>query len=124
MQKFFIYSLLLGLFLSGCAIYKVDVRQGNLVTQEMVEQLELGIPAEKVRFIMGTPLVVDVFHQNRWDYLYSYQASDDEQREQRRISLYFDGNQFLQRVEGDVKISQRRKQKPTPLPDFDQEPIL
>jgi outer membrane protein assembly factor BamE len=123
MHKFLTY-LLLGLFVSGCSVYKIDVRQGNLVTQEMLEQLELGMEQEKVRFIMGTPLVVDVFHQNRWDYLYSYQASADDQREQRHISLYFDENQRLVRVDGDVKIGQPRQQKPTPFPEFDQEPIL
>ncbi|HDN27430.1 MAG TPA: outer membrane protein assembly factor BamE [Thioploca sp.] len=124
MQKFFVwYCLSAGLFLSGCSMYQIDVQQGNLVTQEMLDQLQLGMPAKKVRFVMGTPLMVDVFHQNRWDYLYSFQASDGK-REQRRISLYFDENKRLQRIEGDVKIGKQRQQKPAPLPDFDQEPIL
>ena len=79
--------------------------------------------AEKVRLILGTPLLVDVFHQNRWDYLYSFQPGGG-QRTQRHISLYFDNNQRLAKIDGDIKIGKPRPQKPAPLPDFDQEPIL
>ena len=124
MQKSYIL-LFLGMtwFLSSCTIYKIDVRQGNLVTQEMLDQLELEMSTQKVQLIMGTPLIVDVFHQHRWDYLYSFQPGGS-QREQRHISLYFDDSQRLQRVEGDVKIGKPRPPKPAPLPDFDQEPIL
>jgi outer membrane protein assembly factor BamE len=120
---FILYSLCASFFLSGCSVYKIDIRQGNFVTQEMLDQLEWNMPAKKVRFIMGTPLLVDVFHQHRWDYLYSFQAGGGE-RKQRRITLFFDENQHLKKIEGLVKIGKRRPQKPAPLPEFDQEPIL
>jgi len=87
--------------LSACGlIYKIDVPQGNLVTQEMVSQLERGMDRRQVTYIMGTPLVVDVFHVNRWDYVYSFRPGGGE-RIQRRLSLYFE-NDRLARVEGDV----------------------
>jgi outer membrane protein assembly factor BamE len=112
------------LLLASCAVYKIDVQQGNLVTQEMLDQLELNLPVRKVRFIMGSPLMIDTFHQERWDYIYSVQPGGGE-RQQRKITLFFDENKLLKRVEGDVKIGKRQPQKPVPLPgDFDQEPIL
>ncbi|MGQ0657189.1 MAG: outer membrane protein assembly factor BamE domain-containing protein [Chromatiales bacterium] len=82
-------------------VYKIDVQQGNVVTQEMLAQLEPGIDKAKVRYIMGTPLVVDVFHQDRWDYLYTMQKRGG-QRVQRRVSLYFKNDQ-LDHIDGDVK---------------------
>jgi len=122
MQKFII--LFVGLFLAACSVHKIDIQQGNVVTQEMLDQLELNMPARKVRFIMGTPLVRDVFHQQRWDYVYSFQDGKG-QRKQRNITLFFDKNKRLQKIKGDVKIGKQRKQKPAaPLPTIDQEPIL
>lgn len=122
MQKFII--LFVGLFLASCTVYKIDVQQGNVVTQEMLDQLELNMPARKVRFVMGTPLLRDVFHQQRWDYIYSFQDGNG-QRKQRSITLFFDKNKHLQKIKGDVKIGKQRKPKPaTPLPTIDQEPIL
>lgn len=82
-------------------VYKIDVQQGNVVTQEMLAKLQPGMDKSKVRFIMGTPLVVDVFHQNRWDYLYTLQERGGEIK-QRRISLYFKDDK-LERIEGNVK---------------------
>jgi len=82
-------------------VYKIDVQQGNLVTQDMLAQLEPGMDKAKVKYIMGTPLVTDTFHADRWDYLYTMQERGGE-RTQRRVSLFFtDGK--LARVEGNVK---------------------
>jgi outer membrane protein assembly factor BamE len=112
------------LLLSSCAIYKIDVQQGNLITQEMLDQLYVGIPAKKARFILGTPLLVDTFHPKRWDYLYSFQAGGDK-REQRRITLFFDESDSLARIDGDVRIGSRPMPKTTPVEDKDQQqPIL
>jgi outer membrane protein assembly factor BamE len=92
--------------LSACSVpqrlqpFHIDIRQGNYVTQEMASQLTPGMTEEQVRFIMGTPLLVDPFHANRWDYVYSY-APEGRVSEQRRITLMFkDGK--LSSVEGDV----------------------
>jgi len=82
-------------------VYKIDVQQGNVVTQDMLAQLEPGMDRARVRYIMGTPLVVDVFHQDRWDYVYTEQKRGGD-RLQRRVSLYFE-NDRLKRVAGDVK---------------------
>lgn len=80
--------------------YRIDVRQGNMVTQEMVAQLKPGMTREQVRFILGTPLVADMFHANRWDYVYRFQPGHGEVQE-RHLVVFFDGNK-LDHLGGDV----------------------
>ncbi len=125
MNKYIILTISCLLFLASCAVYKIDVQQGNVVTQEMLNQLQYNMPTRKVRFIMGSPLIVDVFHQNRWDYLYSFQAGGD-QRMQRTISLFFENDKLI-RVSGDVTLGKQPEitQPPTsPSEIYDEEPIL
>jgi len=80
--------------------YRIDVRQGNFVTQEMVAQLKPGLSREQVRFILGSPLVADMFHGDRWDYVYSYKQGYGE-AQQRTLTVFFQDNK-LTRVAGDV----------------------
>lgn len=80
--------------------YKIDVRQGNMVTQEMVAQLKPGQTKDQVRFILGTPLVADMFHADRWDYVYRFQPGYGEVQERRLVVYFQDGK--LVRVGGDV----------------------
>jgi outer membrane protein assembly factor BamE len=80
--------------------YRIDVRQGNFVTQDMVAQLKPGLSREQVRFILGSPLVADMFHADRWDYVYRYQRGWQE-AEQRILTVFFQDNK-LTRVAGDV----------------------
>ena len=69
------------LLLSGCSYiptlpYKIDIQQGNVVTEEMVEKLKPGMSRSQVRFVLGTPLITDVFHADRWDYFYYFAHVD------------------------------------------------
>lgn len=80
--------------------YKIDIPQGNVVTQEMVAKLKPGMTKSQVRFIMGTPLITDAFHANRWDYVYRLQKAG-KLTEERKLALFFEQD-LLQRVEGDV----------------------
>lgn len=84
--------------------YRIDVQQGNVITQEMVAQLRPGMDKKKVNFIMGSPSILDTFHANRWDYVYTFQ-SGRSRPEKRRVTLYFE-NDLLARVEGDVKTAE------------------
>ncbi|WP_191489715.1 outer membrane protein assembly factor BamE [Pseudomonas sp. FEN] len=93
------------LALAGCSfpgVYKIDIQQGNVVTQDMIDQLRPGMTRKQVRFIMGNPLLTDTFHANRWDYLYSLQPGGGE-RQQERISLLFNANDQLASLSGDFK---------------------
>ena len=109
MRSLLILTCSAGIF-AGCSIgsvtemvspFKIDVRQGNYVDQSMIAQLKHGMTPDQVRFVLGTPLIMDVFHQNRWDYVYRFQTGEGEVS-QRRISVFFvDGK--LDFVSGDVE---------------------
>ena len=84
----------------GVTPYRIDIQQGNYVTQEMVSQLKPGMTKEQVQNTLGTPLLTDVFHADRWDYVYTLDAANGR-KEQRKLTAFFkDGK--LARVEGDV----------------------
>lgn len=82
--------------------YKIDIQQGNVLTQEMVSQLRPGLTKDQVRFILGTPVLMDMFHGNRWDYVYSLRKGNSGQTEMRKFSTIFDADGRLVRVAGDV----------------------
>lgn len=97
--------LLASATLSGCGfvgfpgVYKIDVEQGNLVDQEMIEQLKPGMSRRQARFIMGSPLVEDTFNPDRWDYPYVIRNGQDIIREA-QVTLIFEGD-TLTDVRGD-----------------------
>jgi outer membrane protein assembly factor BamE len=84
----------------GITPYKMDIQQGNVVTQDMVAKLKPGMTKSQVRFALGTPLVVDPFHNDRWDYVY-VQQKRGRVTEERRIVVLFSDDKLL-RIEGDV----------------------
>lgn len=92
-------------FASGCGyfqfpgIHRVEVQQGNIITQDMVDQLRPGMTKSQVRYIMGTPLLADSFHQNRWDYYYSIKKADGKET-QEQVTLLFSDDR-LTTIRGD-----------------------
>jgi outer membrane protein assembly factor BamE len=80
--------------------YKMDIQQGNVVTHEMIARLQPGMTRAQVRFTLGTPLVVDPFRADRWDYVYLF-TRRGVVTEQRRIVVVFKDEKLV-RVEGDV----------------------
>lgn len=90
------------LALSACSIHTVDIQQGNIITPEMVQQLKPGMTKQQVRFIMGTPTIVDTFHPDRWDYIYTLKEKTGKQ-EQKHVGLFFDGDE-LTRIEADSAL--------------------
>jgi len=81
-------------------VHHIDVQQGNVVTRDMVDQLKVGMNRSQVQFIMGTPLVIDTFHQQRWDYIYYFKPGYGEPTEQ-KVTLLFD-NDTLTSIQGAV----------------------
>lgn len=109
-------SLLLAALLPGCSYvpripgitpYRMEIQQGNFVSQDMVAQLKPGMTKEQVRFILGTPLVTDIFHPERWDYVY-WRETSQGRREQRKLAVFFEQGQ-LARLEGDVVSAKAEK---------------
>jgi outer membrane protein assembly factor BamE len=95
--------------LAGCSLvesvkkfgpYSINVQQGNALDAESIARLKPGLSRSQVRFLLGTPLVVDPFRTDRWDYVYLFYDAGTLV-EQKRISLFFDGD-ILARIEGDV----------------------
>lgn len=81
-------------------IYKIDVQQGNVITQDMVARLKPNMDKKKVQFIMGTPVIKDTFNSKRWDYLYTYHHGGGH-TDRRLITLIFE-NDLLVAIDGDV----------------------
>jgi len=81
-------------FVGFPGVYKIDIEQGNLVTQEMIDQLQPGMSRRQVRFIMGSPLVEDTFQPDRWDYPYVIRNGPDIIREA-QVRIFFEGDKLV-----------------------------
>jgi outer membrane protein assembly factor BamE len=98
--------------LSGCALptipgvtpYRMEIQQGNFISQEMVSRLSPGMSKEQVRLTLGTPLLTDIFHGDRWDYIY-WRDTRDGPREQRKLAVHFSDGKLV-RLDGDVVARQ------------------
>lgn len=100
-----LFTLLGLLLLAGCSsvpslLYRIDVQQGNFITQEIVDKLNLGMTKSQVRFVLGSALISDPFHDNRWDYVYRL-VQDGKLIEQRRLTVFFENDKLI-RTEGDT----------------------
>jgi outer membrane protein assembly factor BamE len=80
--------------------YRIEIQQGNFISQEMLNQLKIGMTREQVRYVLGTPLVTDIFHADRWDYVYYRERAG--RADQRRVSVHFDKEGRLERIGGDT----------------------
>ncbi|MEY3018288.1 MAG: hypothetical protein RL336_1423 [Pseudomonadota bacterium] len=108
------------LLVAGCSfpgVYKMRVPQGNIVKQDMLDQLEIGMTKRQVRFIMGTPMVTDSFNDQRWDYIFQVQHGKKTLIEE-RIAVIFDGDKLVS-IEGQLK--NKNVDKPT---DEDSNPVV
>ena len=94
----FLFALLV--LFAGCTSflpYKMEIRQGNYVTPEMRKKIRVGMSRQQVISVLGSPLVSDVFHANRWDYIYRFEEKT-RLTEQQRFTLYFEGD-FVKRID-------------------------
>lgn len=133
-KLFFLFPALVSLTLTACStvldnlpgVYTLEIQQGNMVDQDMIDQLKPNMTKRQVLYIMGSPMLIDVFHPKRWDYLYSKQI-DGETREQKRISLYFEGD-ILTGIQGDFKpdiqAAKKTKETTVDVPERDLEKTL
>lgn len=101
-------SSIASLFLVGCSsdpvvnrlpfVYRIDIQQGNVITQDMVDQLRVGMSKRQVQFILGAPLLTDPFHAQRWDYVYVYEPGSHGSSDttEQRVTLLFDGDRVAE----------------------------
>ena len=127
MRKMFSFTMILCLAIlaaSGCArekqpdsnrssalenlpfVYRMTVQQGNILTEEMVDSLKPGMTKRQVSFVLGTPLLTDFFHTDRWDYVYTIRRGH-QPMEKRVLSLHFQDDALV-RMEGDIRPDAQR----------------
>ncbi|MDW3095117.1 MAG: outer membrane protein assembly factor BamE [Gammaproteobacteria bacterium] len=109
--KFILIILLITL--TGCSgrlftVHKIDVQQGNAVDPEKVEQLQIGMSEEQVKFLMGTALINDSFHPDRWDYVY-YLIPDYGDTERRHVAVYFENGKVINIEKSDIPLPQQEQ---------------
>ena len=108
------FTLFVLLFINGCSVlpsvpsvpsvlYKIDVQQGNVITQEMVDKLKPGMSRSQVRFILGTALIDDVFHKDRWDYIYRL-VQHGNLVDEYKLTVFFEDDKLV-RTDGDFSDS-------------------
>jgi len=104
-------------------VHKMTVQQGNIVTEEMIDRLELGMTRSQVRFLLGTPMLTDLFHTNRWDYTYTIRRAHDKMATT-RLTLLFEADRLVE-VQGDLRPNPDRaaQRQPAdllvPVPDWE-----
>jgi outer membrane protein assembly factor BamE len=105
-------------------MYRADVQQGNVIDQDAVNRLQPGMTRSQVRFVMGTPMINDVFHEDRWDYVYWLREGSGDMK-QERLTVFFD-NDRLSRVEGDYRpdpaaaAAAEEKEDVVSVPDYEE----
>ena len=120
MSKPLLSVCLLAFTLSACSpvlnhlpgVYTLEIQQGNIVEQDMIDQLKPHMTKRQVLYIMGSPMMKDIFHQSRWNYIYSDKISGEE-LVQKRITLVFNGDELVG-MQGDLKPNAVPVVKPQP----------
>lgn len=95
--------LALGFLLLTACVYRMDIQQGNLLEEDLVNQVEVGMSRSAVQFLLGTPMVADSFHQGRWDYPYYFRIGRSDDALRRWIVVYFEDDQ-VSRIERDLTL--------------------
>lgn len=88
---------------SGC-VYRANISQGNFIVPDDLEQLEIGMTKNQVRFLLGTPMINDPFHHNRWDYVYYLKVRRDDAIQKRWVSVFFD-EEVVSEIRKDQELS-------------------
>jgi outer membrane protein assembly factor BamE len=125
MQFKIITVLLSFLFISACSIpkvYKLTVQQGNIVTQDMIEELKVGMTKRQVAYVMGTPLIRSPYQQERWDYLYTLERRDKVVKSY-QVTLFFK-DELYTRLEGEVPQEEEPESQQEVLEDKKENNLL
>ena len=118
LNKHILFPVVLLISSAGCAdlglptlpspgvpfVHKIDIQQGNVVTQDMVAQLRLGMNKKKVRFVMGTPIIKDTFHASRWDYIYTFKEGGGATQRHLVTAIFNDDGKLIN-LDGNIKAA-------------------
>jgi len=105
MTRFLIIAIILAsLALSSGCVYRLNISQGNLVEQEDLDQVEVGMTRNQVRFLLGTPMIDDPFHAERWDYIYFLKIGRKDATFKRWVSIVF-ADEIVSEIRKDQELS-------------------
>ena len=88
---------------TGC-VYRQSIAQGNLIEQEDLDQVEIGMTRNQIRFLLGTPMIDDPFHKDRWDYVYYLKVGREDATFKRWISIFFE-NDLVSEIHKDQELA-------------------
>ena len=116
LSKYLLLPLLV-LVLANCStlrfpgVYRIDVAQGNIVTQDLLDKLEVGMNANQVKYVLGAPMIEDTFNTNRWDYYYSYKHGYTGETDSSLVSVFFNDSGYERyELKGKIKASSIRSE--------------
>ena len=101
-------GLAAALMICTACVYRSDIQQGNLLDDEVIDQVELGMTRSQVQFLLGTPMIADSFHQDRWDYTYYFRRGRSRNIEQRWFIVYFEDDEVV-RINRDPAVLPMRR---------------
>jgi outer membrane protein assembly factor BamE len=104
MRRLLVLALIFStLAITGGCVYRANIAQGNLIEQEDLDQVEVGMTRNQVRFLLGTPLIDDPFHQARWDYVYYINVGRDPATYKRWVTIGFENDNVIE-ILGDQEL--------------------
>ena len=102
-MRFRVPSLVLTILALTACVYRIDIQQGNLLDDDDVVQIEVGMTRSQVQFLLGTPMVADSFHRDRWDYAYYFRRGRSPDLIQRWVVVHFE-NDRVTRVDRNLEL--------------------
>ncbi|MDP7591441.1 MAG: outer membrane protein assembly factor BamE [Litorilituus sp.] len=105
---FRISIITIALSLSACSswVYRIDIPQGNYLEQKSIDKIQIGMTKEQVKFVLGSPVVIDSFDQNTWNYIYRFKSGRSEKLNmQKNFTITFEDDKLVS-ASGDFKLSE------------------
>lgn len=96
-------SIVLAVLALTACVYRIDIQQGNLLDDDDISQVDLGMTRSQVQFLLGTPMIADSFHRDRWDYAYYFRRGRSGESIRRWFVVYFE-NDRVSRIERDLEL--------------------
>lgn len=93
-----LFGCLLSLAQTGCSIHRIEIQQGNIIEPEAREKLTTGMTRKQVQFLLGTPMIADPFHRNRWDYVF-YQRQGERVQKHTQLTLLFENDKLTKIID-------------------------